>query len=291
MRAIFSVILLAVLTVGIAFAQQSGDAVVAEVNGIKIAVADVIAEMNRLTPEVQQQVIQDPNGKSELVNSIIQRKLLVTEAKTFQIDTISAVKALVDRAAEDIYVQVLINTIQQQNYQVTEEEVQIFYNENDSIFDLPTRYNIAQIVFPDKDIAEDILGKLRKEKMSWDDAAAKYTAAGDARTGEAGWLFETQIVPEALAEIKKLKDNEYTSVIDIQGVFYVVKLLASEPPRKQSFEESKERIAQFLSQNKAQSAVSDYQNKLQMQAKISIDNAVLNSINLGGTPTPTPQGQ
>jgi len=280
----WKVLLLAVALAGIVFGQQAQgpkpDDVVAEVNGIKITVGDVIAELNRLSPEVQQQILQDPNGKTQLLNSVIKKKLLVAEAKKMGIDTLDFVKKAVDRAAEDIYVQVLLNEVQRQNAQVTEEEARQFYEKNDSLFNFDYRYHIQQLVFADKELAEKVLKQLRKGKITWEEAVKKYPGVGNTRSGDAGWYFKNNLVPAAREAVAKLKDGEISDVVPIGSLFYILKLVEHEEPRKATFDEVKTNIIQYLSSQKAQQAVANYQNRLWMQAKISIDNGVLNSINL-----------
>jgi len=280
----WKVLLLAVALAGIVFGQQAQgpkpDDVVAEVNGIKITVGDVIAELNRLSPEVQQQILQDPNGKTQLLNSVIKKKLLVAEAKKLGIDTLDFVQKAVERAANDIYVQVLLNEVQRQNAQVTEEEARQFYEKNDSLFNFDYRYHIQQLVFADKELAEKVLKQLRKGKITWEEAVKKYPGVGNTRSGDAGWYFKNNLVPAARDAVAKLKDGEISDVIPIGSLFYILKLVEHEEPRKATFDEVKTNIIQYLSSQKAQQAVANYQNRLWMQAKISIDNAVLNSINL-----------
>ena len=268
--------------------QQGGvkaDDVVAEVNGIKITVGDLLAELSRLSPEVQQQILKDPNGKTQLLNSVIKKKLLVAEAKKYGIDTLDFVKKAVERAAEDIYVQVLLNEVQRQNAQVTEDEARKWYQQNDTLFNFDYRYHIQQLVFADKELAEKVHKQLVKGKITWEEAVKKYPGVGNSRSGDAGWIFKNNLVPAAREAISKLKDGEISDVIPVGSLFYIVKLVEHEEPRKASFDEVKTNIMQYLANQKAQQAVTDYQNRLWMQAKISIDNAVLNSITL-----PAPAG-
>jgi len=280
----WKVLLLAVALAGIVFGQQTQgpkpDDVVAEVNGIKITVGDVIAELNHLSPEVQQQILQDPNGKTQLLNSVIKKKLLVAEAKKLGIDTLDFVQKAVERAANDIYVQVLLNEVQRQNAQVTEEEARQFYEKNDSLFNFDYRYHIQQLVFADKELAEKVLKQLRKGKITWEEAVKKYPGVGNTRSGDAGWYFKNNLVPAARDAVATLNDGEISDVVPIGSLFYILKLVEHEEPRKATFDEVKTNIIQYLSSQKAQQAVANYQNRLWMQAKISIDNAVLNSINL-----------
>lgn len=280
----WKVLLLAVALAGIVFGQQAQgpkpDDVVAEVNGIKITVGDVIAELNHLSPEVQQQILQDPNGKTQLLNSVIKKKLLVAEAKKLGIDTLDFVQKAVERAANDIYVQVLLNEVQRQNAQVTEEEARQFYEKNDSLFNFDYRYHIQQLVFADKELAEKVLKQLRKGKITWEEAVKKYPGVGNTRSGDAGWYFKNNLVPAARDAVATLNDGEISDVVPIGSLFYILKLVEHEEPRKATFDEVKTNIIQYLSSQKAQQAVANYQNRLWMQAKISIDNAVLNSINL-----------
>ncbi|MCD6594283.1 peptidyl-prolyl cis-trans isomerase [bacterium] len=278
-----------VISAGIVFGQQAPNpdpnSVVAEVNGIKITVEDVMVEMNRLNAQTQQKIAEDPNGKTELLNSVIKRKLLVAEAKTFKIDTLPSVKKAVERSAEDIYAQVILNSIQRQSSQVTDDEVKDWYTKNDTLFDLDYRYHLAQIVFQDKKTAENVLKQLRKGKITWDDAVEKYPGFQNAVSGDGGWIFKNNIVQSASDIIANLKKDEFSDVTPIGSIFYILKIVESEPPRKATFDEVKDRIKQIIANQKAQDASNKYENELFNKAKISIDNSVLNSINFGGNQT------
>jgi len=274
--------------------QISGDDIVAEVNGMEITVNDMMAELNRLSPEVQQQIIQDPNGRNQLLNSIISKKLLVAKAKSLGIDTLDFVKQAVQRSAEDIYVQVLLNEVRRQNTQVTDEEAKQWYQQNDTLFDFDYRYHISQLVLVDKEVAEDVLSKLKKGKLNWDEAVKKYPGTANNRSGDGGWMFKNNIVPAAREAIANLKPGEMSEVIQIGSVYYIIKLMDMEEPRKASFEEVKNNIMQILANQKAQDATTQYQNNLLNQAKISIDNSILNQVSFtpqgaGGQPAPSGQ--
>ena len=270
---------------GVLFAQGTTtpnlDEVIAEVNGEKITVGDFLAEFRRLSADVKQRVLQGPAGRTEVLNSIIRKKLLIAEAKKLGIDTLSSVKREVQRYAEDIYARVLLNQVARQAGQkVTDEQAKKFYEANDSIFDVTTNYHFAKLVFADKDLAYQVSKKLKDGSISWDDAVKKYPGAGDNRSGDAGWIYENRLKPKVVEALKKLKPGEVSEPIEIGGTYYILKLIEKEPPRHLSFDEVKDRIKSYLSQRAGRMAMDAYQNKLWMQAKISIDNRVLQSVPL-----------
>lgn len=286
-------LLLLVISAGSVFAQQAPkpDDVVAEVNGIKITVDDFMAELSRLNVQDQQKIASDPNGRANLVNSLIKKKLLVAQAKNLGVDTLDFVKKAIARSTEDIYAQVVLNAIQRQNSQVSDSEAQDWYSKNDTLFNLDYRYHITQIILPDENTANDVLKKLRKGKLSWNDAVKQYPGTQNNVSGDTIWIFRNNIVQQARDVIANLKKGEISDVIKIGTSYYIIKMLDFEPPRKATFDEVKDRIKQILANQKAQDAVTQYENKLMMQAKISIDNAVLNSINFNQNQLSAPASQ
>ncbi len=280
MRRVLCVATLAMLVAGALFAQNDPNAVLAEVNGQKVTLGEFFMEMGRLSNDVQMQVVQDNKARTELVNSIILRKLMLVEAKAKVVDTMSVVKEAVARAADDIYVQALLASMQQGITQPTDAEIKDYYDKNPKLFDLPTRYHLAQIAIKEQKTADAVVKDLRAGKVKWEDALKQHSPDSPAG-GDGGWLFEDQIVPNALTKVKALKPNEISDAIDISGMFYIVKLLGTEQPRKVTLDEAKQRIAQVLSQQKGQQVIGDYQNGLMMKAKITIDNAAVEKINFG----------
>lgn len=276
-----SLLVIAVFT-GLIFSQSpTSTAVVAEVNGEKVLVSDVLFEFNRLDQASQQRLISDPQGKTELVNSAIRRKLLVTEAKRMSIDTFSFVKEAIRRATDDIYAQVLINSIAQESAQVSDDEIKSFYTQNESLMFVPARYRIVQIVIPDENKAKEVSEELHKGKIDLAQAAQQNPGLEGAKSGDTLWFFEGQLVPQAREALEKMSHGQISEPIKAGNAFYILKLLAKESPKKLTLEEASDRITQILSQRKGQKATQDYQDNLWMKAKISIDNSVLNSINFG----------
>lgn len=254
--------------------------VVAEVNGQEITVGEFFMELNRLTPEVRSGIIEDPNGKTEVLNLIIRKKLLTAEAKKLKVDTLNAVKIEIYRYAQEVYAQYLLDITGRNAAKCTEEEAKQFYDNNDTLFKIPNTYHLMQIILPKESEAKDVIKKLKSGKLDWDEAIKNYPGITGMASGDAGWAAENRLVPEYKDKIISIKTGDIDGPFKIGEGYFVIKMVEKEKARDLTFEESKDRIIQVIGQQRARGAVEELKSKLWMQSKHTIDNAVLQKIPL-----------
>ncbi len=254
--------------------------VVAEVNGQEITVGEFFMELNRLSPEVRSRIIEDPNGKNEILNLLIRKKLLIAEAKKLKVDTLNAVKIEIYRYAQDVYAQYLLDIAGRNAATCTEEEAKQFYDNNDTLFKIPNTFHLMQIILPTESEAKDVIKKLKSEKLDWDEAVKQYPGITGMASGDAGWAAENRLVPEYKDKIISIKTGDIDGPFKIGEGYFVIKMIEKEKARNLTFEESKDRIIQVIAQQRSRKAVEELNSKLWMQSKHTIDNAVLQKIPL-----------
>lgn len=165
---------------------------------------------------------------------------------------------------------------------VTDAEAKKFYDDNLDKFKRGEMVRASHILIGvDKDAtpeakkqakekAEAILKKLKGgadfAALAKDDS----TCPSKARGGDLGFFGRGQMVPEFEKAAFALKPGEISDVVETQFGYHIIKVTDKKAPETVKFDEVKERIDQYLKQQKVQQAIQQYIEELRGKAKVEI---------------------
>ncbi|RKZ29391.1 hypothetical protein DRQ36_08810 [bacterium] len=267
-------VLLFLLLLGVAFA-QNGNKIVATVNDdIQVTLAELQAEVNTL-PRERLELATTKEGIGQILDQIIQRKLLAQKARALQMDTISIVQNAIERSTESILADFIVINIRQSTTPVTAEEAQQIYTANESLFYSAPSLNLKQIVVATSDDADKV-SKALNSGEKFDDLIDKYPGvSGGAQSGSLGVIPLNQLTPNVQGAVQNLKPGEWAGPIQTDAGFHFLEVISRQEPAKIEFEKISEDLVQQLTNQRAQTNVISYVESLVDEAKITIDNAVL----------------
>ncbi len=175
-------------------AKKVGGQVVAIVNGQEITQQELNGELNGATipPSADKKVVM-----AQLLQRVIDRKLLVAKAKKEGLDQSPAYLAQIQRTQDGVLIDLLANKTGKSLPLPTAAAADTFAAENATLFGARKRYQLDQLVFtPNKD--PGLPQKLRAAK-TMDDVKAALSAAGiQFQTGHNG--MDTGSLPPAVAK-------------------------------------------------------------------------------------------
>ncbi len=133
---------------------------------------------------------------------------------------------------------------------VTDSEAKEFFNNNPKIFNLPNSIELANIIVPTKQEADNIIKKLKKSSNLAKDFLN--IAKEHNQRGYMGW-FSRDMMPQNLfdATYKAKPKTLLNKPIKTKYGYHVVYLLSKKKAKKLSFEEAKKNIKNMLRQKKA----------------------------------------
>jgi len=132
-----------------------------------------------------------------------------------------------------------------------EKELREFYKIHQKELAEKSLVKIAYIVEKDKEKAETILQKFKKEEFS----------------SEQGWINLREINPSLRETILNLKEGEISNLIEMNGAFCIVKLIKK---NEFSFEEFKDKIENYLKREKEKEILEKWINDLRSKTRIEI---------------------
>ena len=264
-------ILLFVMVAGMALAQQG--AVVATADGIKITEEDLVAELRTMNVQQAKQMLTE-QGKVQLLNRVIRRKLVLKAAKDAKADTAEAVKRGWQRAKDDVLINYMVAMKAQEVPKPTEEEAKSYYDKNDSLFFAPKAMHIQRIVVPDKGTADIVIAAL-KGGAAFDALMKNYPGTQQAQSGDLGFVAEANIDTTLLKIFSPLKDGENTDPMPMGNLYVIFRLVERRDAGVLPFEKIKDVVLNNLYQTKQQLAVKDYEDALVRNAQIQVDQEAL----------------
>ncbi|MCB1947502.1 EpsD family peptidyl-prolyl cis-trans isomerase [Nitrosomonas sp.] len=144
---------------------EPGQALV-RVDGEEITIVQLNDELNR----AKVQADQIDQAKKQLLDSMINRQLMVAEAKRNQLDRAPNVMRAIERAKAQIIAQSYMQTTLNQVNEPTDTEISQFYQEHPELFTERKKYHLTFLRFPTKDL-DDTLNNSIKSAKTISDAA------------------------------------------------------------------------------------------------------------------------
>ncbi len=163
---------------------------------------------------------------------------------------------------------------------VAEKEIKDYYDNHPDMFKQPEQVQASHILIklkPDASEPEqaEALKKIKevqeKQKKGEDFAElakANSQCPSSAKGGDLGFFGKGQMVPAFEEAAFGMKPGEVSDVVKTQFGYHLIKVTDKKPESTVPFDEIKDRIGQYLKQDKVQKEVKDYVEKLRKEAKV-----------------------
>ncbi len=295
---VIGIIVLIALLVGAYFgvSYYKKDAL-ASVNGEMIAKRDVEVQL-----AFYSDAAKEVTTKSEIMDQLITRKLLLQEAKKQGIDvTKEETQEFIEKELEElgmtysVFLEELNETgisynealdsyrdqlildkfIQQKTnvmeVSVTDEEVQEYYNKNKNLFVTPKLVRFSMITVADKELAKQIRDKAKKGEDFAKLAAQYGTSKEKERDGDYGYMSYEQIPPGLNQLIFNLEIGKIDPGLSSTPLgYHIVKVTDIINPETRTFEDVKGMIKKALELEEQKQNLDKYVDSLKESSKIEI---------------------
>lgn len=168
--------------------------------------------------------------------------------------------------------------------EVTDEEVRAFYDENRTEFPLPPRVHVGQITVAAREEADRVAGLLRDgADLAWlarQQSIDRFREAG----GDRGWMVPSRGVDPVQDALYDARPGDVLGPIGAPGNFVVLHVDAREEQGFRALEEVSGTIRSAVYLQKFEQALDEVIQKLRSRSEIRIDEQVLDSLRITGTP-------
>lgn len=243
------------------------NAVIADVNGIKLTVADFQAYIRMRMPDNKQPEKLTPAQRNKIFNEYINREILYQEALKKRVDQNAFIKADIENQRRNIIVSYALKQLLQNP--ISETEIRAIYNKE---FAQPGReYKTRHILVKTEAQANQIIKQLDRG-MNFTQLATKYSIdASGKKGGELAWFSHNQMVAPFSQATAKLTNGSYTrSPVQTRFGWHIIKLDGTRSVAPPAYEEVRNTIIGRINTQR----ITAYLNELRENSDISIANFV-----------------
>ena len=236
--------------------------ILAKVNGMAITSSDIDKELAAMGPNGQQ--YNTPEGREALLEQLINKKLFLADAAKNLYEYDAVFKAELQKIKEDLLANFAI-TKAVENVKVTDEEAKKFYDENKASLLSGETVSASHILVDSEDKANEILKDITDGKISFEDAAQKYSSCPSSQNGGSlGEFGRGQMVPEFDTAVFSMEVGETRGPVKTQFGYHLIKLNSKNEAKEIAFEEIKEQIKARLLNDKQRTAYTSKINQLKI---------------------------
>jgi parvulin-like peptidyl-prolyl isomerase len=205
-----------------------------------------------------------PDVRRALLQPFLEERVLVLEARRRGLIAPGASSDDERRA-----VQRLLASEAMRGIEVTEGEVERYFQGHPDEFRQPERVTLRQILVPTRNEARDVRRRVLKDSTSFDVIARSRSRSPEASMGGMMGVFARGQLPRELDNAAfGLAVGETSDVVETPLGFHVLRLEAREPERQLPLEECRARIREHLLRAKSDQSVRAFVQGLLAQAKV-----------------------
>lgn len=225
-----------------------------------IAVSE--AEVNEMIASLRQrgQNYDNAQGREMILEQLISNKLLLLDAKKNMYEYNAEFKAQMEKVKEDMLISFAMAKTFEAVKPATEEEIQKFYEENKANFISGESVNASHILVDSEEKANELLEKIRKGEISFEDAARENSSCPSSENGGSlGEFTRGQMVPEFDEAAFSMVAGEVKGPVKTQYGYHLIKVNSKNESKTYELDEIKDQLVGMVNKEKQQNA---YQRKI-----------------------------
>jgi len=274
---VFFGILLSLLFSGCQKSQEKalGDKELARVNDASISLEEFQQMLEKQPLEGKMKLLSEKGTRDFLENYVIPREVLYQEAKMKGLDKNQAILTKIEDTRRAILIDALLEEALRGKGEVSAEEIERYYKENQGLFMEPQEVKIRHIVVNTEPALKEVVTKLSKgesfEKLASTYNVGKFKEDG----GDLGYIRRGQLaLPFAQFEeaaFSLRRRGEISEVVSTPYGYHIIRLEDMRGSILRPLNQVKERIRFFLQPKKRQEVYLEYVKERRSKSKILIN--------------------
>ena len=217
------------------------------VNGEDITMLQVNDELNRAGVQAEQQAV----ASKQLVESLIDRQLIMAEAVRNKIDRTPAVVQAIERAKAQIISQAFLESVVTKTPKPTRAEIDEYYQDHPEFFAKRKQFDLQQLVIANKNFNDELKSIIDSAK-SLDEVAAWMDKHGVQYTRGQATRTSADLPPQAVSKLLELPPGQLFLVGE--GGNRVLNILTNTKDSPVTALNAAPQIERFLSNKKSKEA-------------------------------------
>jgi peptidyl-prolyl cis-trans isomerase C len=252
-----------------------GEKELVRINDLSISIEEFHQMLEKQPLEGKMKLLSERETRDFLENYVIPREVLHQEAENRGLDRNKEILTKIEDAKRAILIEALLEEVLRGKVEVSEEEIQRYYKENQALFTEPQEVKIRHIVVNSEPALKEVVTKLSKGE-SFEKLASTYNIGNFKEDGgNLGYIRRGQLAPpfaqfeEAAFSLRKR--GEISEVVNTPYGYHIIRLEDMRGTAVRPLNQVKERIRFFLQPKKRQDAYLEYVKEAKSKAKILIN--------------------
>jgi peptidyl-prolyl cis-trans isomerase C len=251
--------------------------VLAEVNGVAITDTDFYKEQEALPPYLKP-MTETPEGKKEMLDTMVVRELIMQQAKKDGIDKSDAVNTKLEDLKKRVIVEAFLKKKVEESANVSDAELQDFYKKNMDKFKTGDQIRASHILMKSEAEAKDVQKQL-KGGAKFEELAKTHSIDGAAaKGGDLGWFGKGSMLPDFEKVAFSLKEGETSDIVKTKFGYHIIKLTGKRPAGVRSLDEVKDQIKAAIVPEKQQETFKKLKEDLKKGAKLTVKEDALKDL-------------
>jgi len=188
--------------------------------------------------------------------------------------------AIKNQIARGLAIEQLIGTYVTKKDTVSDQEIKAFYESHPGLFKQPEQVRASHILIKVDPQANEVkraeaqkkIKEIQQKLQKGEDFAtlAKALSEGPSKAegGDLGYFSRGRMVKSFEEAAFALRPNEVSDIVETKFGYHLIKVIEKRPETTTAFEDAKDKLGQYLKQQKAQKEVSIYVHELKEKAKV-----------------------
>lgn len=252
-----------------------GEKDLVRINDMSISMVEFHQMLEKQPLEGKMKLLSEKGTRDFLENYLIPREVLYQEAQKRGLDKNKEILTKIEDARRVILIEALLEEVLRGKVEVSEQEIQRYYKENQALFTEPQEIKIRHIVVNSEPALKEVVTKLSKGE-NFEKLASTYNVGNFKEDGgNLGYIRRGQLAPpfdqfeEAAFSLKKR--GEISEVVSTPYGYHIIRLEDMRGTALRPLIQVKERIRFFLQPKKRQDAYLEYVKEAKSKAKILIN--------------------
>jgi len=242
--------------------------ILARVGGVAITEADVTEAIAGMGPKAQ--AYHSPEGRRAILDQLINRQLLLAEAKRNFYEADPAFQAQMAKIKDELLANFALEKALA-GVRLDEAEVKQFYEEHKSEMMADETVEASHILVDSEAKANEIAADIAAGKITFADAAKQYSSCpSSAEGGSLGAFGRGQMVPEFDRAVFAMEVGEISGPVQTQFGYHLIQLNAKHEPEEIPYEKIKAQLAQQVMADKQQKAYTSKINQLKIMIPVDL---------------------
>ena len=252
-----------------------GEKDLVRINDLSISMEEFHQMLEKQPLEGKMKLLSEKETRDFLENYVIPREVLYQEAKKRGLDKNKEILTKIEDAKRAILIEALLEEVLRGKVEVSEEEIQRYYKENQALFTEPQEIKIRHIVVNSEPALKEVVTKLSKAE-NFEKLASTYNIGNFKEDGgNLGYIRRGQLAPP-FAQFEEVafslrKRGEVSEVVNTPYGYHIIRLEDMRGTAVRPLNQVKERIRFFLQPKKRQDAYLEYVKEAKSKAKILIN--------------------